>query len=135
VGDDRGTVAVVDRSGKRTTLSEEFAAEQGLAWSSRGDEVWFTGGTTSYDLRAVSLSGKHRYVVRMAGDLRLEDVARDGRVTSWTWQLDVTNSGSRSCLAIPPAWCELPWCCPLAMGGRMPTAICEFSPICISRRG
>ena len=54
----------------------------GLAWSPRGDEVWFTAGDTlqSSALRAVSLDGAQRILLRSAGAFNLHDVARDGRV-------------------------------------------------------
>ena len=56
--DDRGSVIVVDRAGKRTTLSGEYWAEEGLAWSRAGDEILFTasiGGSLSNPLRRRSL--------------------------------------------------------------------------------
>ncbi len=48
VGDDRGTVAIVDRSRKKTTLSGEYAAEGGLAWAPGGKEIWFTAADTDF---------------------------------------------------------------------------------------
>jgi Tol biopolymer transport system component len=69
-------VCVVDLSGKTTTL----AAGQGLwglAWSPRGDEVWFT----DWDLmRAVTLAGKERILTRVPGPITINDVSPDGRV-------------------------------------------------------
>src|SRR5262249_33467069 len=53
-GDDRGSVAVVDRAGHRKTLSSEWYTIQGLAWSADGHEIWFTasrGGSGSGPLR------------------------------------------------------------------------------------
>jgi sugar lactone lactonase YvrE len=38
----KGDVIVVDRSGKKTTLSRGWVGLFGLAWSPKGDEVWFT---------------------------------------------------------------------------------------------
>jgi serine/threonine protein kinase len=43
LGDDRGSVAVVDREGKRRTLAPDYSSVQGAAWSRDGREVWFTG--------------------------------------------------------------------------------------------
>ena len=43
--DDRGWVKVVDRSGKVTTLTEEFWALEGLAWKPDGADVVFSGAT------------------------------------------------------------------------------------------
>ena len=80
--DDRGSIAVVDLHGKKRTLSKEFASVQGLAWSPTGSEVWFTAAAAgiSRSLWGVALSGKQRAIARVPGDLRLQDVARSGRV-------------------------------------------------------
>ncbi len=80
--DDRGWVAVVDLSGKKTVLSGEWAGEQGLAWSPAGDEVWFTAnkGGETYAIYAVTLSGRERLVLRTTIDLMLHDISRNGQV-------------------------------------------------------
>jgi Tol biopolymer transport system component len=96
LGDDRGAVAIVDPSGKKTTLTGEFSGEQGLAWSLRGEEVWFTGGSEDkYNLNAVSLSGRQRIVTRIPGDLELQDIARNGRVllTPYARRMGMMGSG------------------------------------------
>ncbi|HKA36543.1 MAG TPA: protein kinase [Thermoanaerobaculia bacterium] len=81
-GDDKGSVAVVDKAGKKRTLSSGWASEDGLAWGPDGAEVWFTatkaGGARA--LWAVDLSGRERLLARVTGTLTLFDVARDGRV-------------------------------------------------------
>ena len=95
VGDDRGTVATVDKSRKKTTLSEEYAAEVGLAWAPGGKEIWFTAADTDFTtLRAVSLSGKQRVVMRSAGDLELQDISKDGRVLVASFQRRMGLMGS-----------------------------------------
>ncbi len=80
--DDAGTVAVIDLAGKKTTLTGKWASEGGLAWSSAGDEVWFTAteAGANRSLWAATLSGKLRVVTRVPGGLKLHDVARSGRV-------------------------------------------------------
>ena len=82
VGDDGGSIAVVDLQGKKTTLTPVYASLWGLAWSPDGSEVWFaaaeTGGNRA--LRAATLSGKTRVLFSGAGALNLHDVSRDGRV-------------------------------------------------------
>ncbi|HEX3351238.1 MAG TPA: protein kinase [Terriglobales bacterium] len=80
--DDGGSVAIVDTSGKKTTLSSGWDSIQGLAWSPRGDEVWFTATRTGGDrsLYAASLSGKVRILARVPGELTLLDVGKDGNV-------------------------------------------------------
>jgi eukaryotic-like serine/threonine-protein kinase len=80
--DDRGDVAFVDRNGKRTVLSHDWEAENGLTWSPDGKEVWF-GATKSGSrlaLRAVTLDGEERPVLTIPGRMMVLDIARDGRV-------------------------------------------------------
>ncbi len=81
-GDDRGSVAIIDRAGKKRTLSEGWASEQGLAWSPSGGEIWFTATTSGSKraLHAVTLSGRRRVIASMVGALTLQDIARDGLV-------------------------------------------------------
>jgi serine/threonine protein kinase len=80
--DDAGTVAVIDLTGKKTTLTGKWASEGGLAWSPKGDEVWFTAteAGANRSLYGVDLSGKLRVVTRVPGGLKLHDVAKSGRV-------------------------------------------------------
>jgi eukaryotic-like serine/threonine-protein kinase len=80
--DDRGSVSVMDLSGKRMTLSSGWEAEDGLAWSAKGDEVWFTAAERGSNraLWAVSLSGKKRSIASVPGAFTLQDIAPDGRV-------------------------------------------------------
>ena len=79
--DDGGLAAIVDRAGKKTTLSPPFGSAQGLAWSPDGREIWFTAADVSNRaLYAVSLSGKLRLLARVTGSLTIQDTARDGRV-------------------------------------------------------
>ncbi|HUC30136.1 MAG TPA: protein kinase [Candidatus Acidoferrum sp.] len=82
LGDDGGAVAVVDKAGKKTTLSTGWDSIQGLAWSPGGDEIWFTATRTGGDrsLYAVDLSGKTRLLARVPGELTLLDVGRDSSV-------------------------------------------------------
>jgi Tol biopolymer transport system component/predicted Ser/Thr protein kinase len=82
LGDDGGAVAVVDLAGKKTTLSTGWDSVQGIAWSPRGDEIWFTATRTGGDrsLYAVNLSATVRLLARVPGELTLLDVDRDGNV-------------------------------------------------------
>jgi len=66
-GDDGGTVAIIDRDGKRKTLSSTFGSLQGLAWAPSGSEVWFTAGRANRDLYSVTLSGRQTVRARVAG--------------------------------------------------------------------
>ncbi|HEU5403485.1 MAG TPA: protein kinase [Terriglobales bacterium] len=83
LGDDRGTVVLVDLKGNKRTLTREWYGELGLAWSPDGKEVWFTA-TEDLDsnraLYAVTRWGKQRLVLRAPAALYLEDIAPDGRI-------------------------------------------------------
>jgi Tol biopolymer transport system component len=80
-GDDGGSAAVVDRSGKKRALSQWFASAQGLAWSPDG-RVWFTateaGGNRA--LYVADRSGKASLRVGVPGALTLQDISREGRM-------------------------------------------------------
>ena len=83
--DDRGSVKVVDLAGRVTELSSGYAAEEGLAWSPNGRQVYFSGADSSatasfgYTIFAVTLSGKRRVAQESAGALRILDVSPRGR--------------------------------------------------------
>ena len=81
-GDDRGDVAIVDRSGKKTTLSTGWESAYGVSWSASGEEIWFTATAagSSRALYAVTPSGRQRPVATTPSGMRLQDIARDGRV-------------------------------------------------------
>ena len=81
-GDDGGSVAVVDLSGKKKNLTRDWYGTGGLAWSPTGTEIWFTASELGVDhyLSAVSLSGKERLVARIPGTLVVFDIWHDGRV-------------------------------------------------------
>ncbi len=80
--DDGGSVVLVDLSGKKNTLCTGWDSIQGLAWSPRGDEIWFTATRTGGDrgLFAVDPAGKIRTLARVPGELTLLDVSKDGNV-------------------------------------------------------
>jgi len=80
---DRGAVKLVDSQGKITTLSDGWQAATGLAWGPGGREVWFSAQAASPPsaaivLRAVGLDGTQRLLEQTSGDVKLEDVGRDG---------------------------------------------------------
>lgn len=80
--DDRGSVALVDSNGNKRNLTLEWIAEDGLAWSPDGKEIWFTAALHydwARDLYAVTPRGRQRLLFSAPGALRLEDVSPDGR--------------------------------------------------------
>ncbi len=91
--DDGGALAVVDRLGQVRTLVTGLMSAQGIAWSPRGDEVWFTATDSGADrsLRAVSLSGRQRVIHIAPTTLTLHDIAPGGRVlfVRETWRVGI----------------------------------------------
>ena len=81
LGDDGGTISVVDLNGKKTDLTERWASAIGLAWAPSGEEIWFTATATGFSrsLRGVSLSGKVRELLTAPGTLTLHDAGAGGR--------------------------------------------------------
>ena len=121
--DDRGWVSLIDLAGHKQTLCGEWEAEDGLAWSPDGREIWFTATQAGTDrsLFAVARSGKLRRVLSVPASLRLHDIHSDGRVllsaghervgmigltgaddkgrdlswSGWTIAIDVSKDGKR----------------------------------------
>ncbi|MDE3136115.1 MAG: protein kinase [Acidobacteriota bacterium] len=78
---DAGSVNVVDLEGKQQRLTENWPNMHGLAWSSNGNEIWFTASRLGgLQLYAVDLAGKTRQLMATPASLHLEDIAGDGRV-------------------------------------------------------
>ena len=81
--DDSGWVAMLELSDpKKKTITPRWNKAGGLAWSPKGDEIWFTATDTGANLSlyAVTPSGQVRVLVRVPGGIRLQDVAINGRV-------------------------------------------------------
>ena len=97
-GDDSGGLSVVDFSGKKTVLSQQWFTIQGVAWSPDGKEIWFTASKSGTDrtLYATTLDGKTRTIARLPGALMLFDIARDGRVllVRASWRRELMGFGS-----------------------------------------
>ncbi len=77
-----GRVIIVDRDSRVAQHTPEWKNARGLAWSPRGDELWFTASETrsNRSLRALRLDGRQRQVLESAGSLTIRDTADDGRV-------------------------------------------------------
>src|SRR4030095_16899619 len=75
-------VAVTEGSTAKKVLSDGWSSVWGLAWSPRGDEVWFTGAQcrAARACRGVNLSGHERLIARATTPLTLHDVAHDGSI-------------------------------------------------------
>jgi eukaryotic-like serine/threonine-protein kinase len=78
-------IVLLDRSGRKTTLSSGWGSLTSLTWSPSGDEVWFTANReedlTTSALRAVSTDGRERVIFPSASSLlSIHDVFSTGRV-------------------------------------------------------
>jgi hypothetical protein len=78
-------IVLLDRAGRKTTLSSGWGDLIALAWSPSGHEVWFTAtrpeDSSGSALRAVSTDGTERVILPAAASLlSIHDVFSDGRV-------------------------------------------------------
>ena len=73
------TVTVLDMKGKKRALSRGWQELGGLAWSPKGDEIWFSGAKAGEEpaLRAVTLNAKERLVVETPAFMVVDDITRD----------------------------------------------------------
>jgi len=79
--DDRGSVVVVDTTGKATTIAADLWGLEGLAWTRDGRSVLFSGADRggAFQLHRAGIGSDPRVVLPSPGTLTLQDVARDGR--------------------------------------------------------
>jgi eukaryotic-like serine/threonine-protein kinase len=70
---------VIGPDGKEKILSSGWSSIEGVLWSPRGDEVWFTASRagSSDNLYGVTLNGKQRNIANVPGGMWLQDL-RDG---------------------------------------------------------
>jgi len=112
--DNAGSVAVVDRSGQKKTLTRQFSSTEGLAWSPSGAEIWFTGSADGarQDLWAVTLDGRMRLVHRQSGSIAIRDVSPDGKVliTNMEWRQKMMFHGPSDARERELSW--LDWSLP-----------------------
>jgi eukaryotic-like serine/threonine-protein kinase len=80
--DQRGAVFVVEPDVEIRALTEGWKVAYGLAWSPKGNEVWFGAAKVGFaeQVYGVDLSGRVRLVAAFPGGVRLLDVSRSGRV-------------------------------------------------------
>jgi eukaryotic-like serine/threonine-protein kinase len=80
--DDRGVVSLVDLAGHKRVLSTGWESEEGLAWSPRGNEVFFSATEAGLQRRiyAVDMLGSLHVSYSAPGGVTLEDIAPDGRL-------------------------------------------------------
>jgi len=81
-GDDQGMVAVTDLEGHRKQLSGSYESTQGLTWSPKGDEIWYSAIENGVyrSLFATTLGGRARPLLSAPGNIDIQDALPDGRV-------------------------------------------------------
>ena len=82
LGDDRGSVSIIDASGTKTSLPVECESAQGIGWAPGDREVWFTCASKGLwrALMAATPEGKVRTLLRVPGTMILGDIAANGDV-------------------------------------------------------
>ncbi len=117
-----GRVCVVDRTGRVTQLSDEYLNVHGLAW--RGEEILFTAADDRplyRALRAVSLGGRARTVMRMPGNATIWDTLSDGRLliaqTDDRAVLVTRQSGDVADRDL--SWLDASWVADISRDGRL----------------
>jgi Tol biopolymer transport system component len=78
--DDRGNVVILRTTGEKVAESPIYDSLQGLAWNPSGNEVWFTSPLESGAIRTLSLNGKTREPLSVAGRLFLNDISANGQL-------------------------------------------------------
>jgi eukaryotic-like serine/threonine-protein kinase len=78
-GDDEGSIAIIDLDGHEKKLASGYVSLEGIVWSPKGDEVWFTGTQhgNATDPQAVSLGGKLRTITNVPGGMWLQDIRNE----------------------------------------------------------
>ncbi|MGH9549275.1 MAG: hypothetical protein ACRD3W_07870, partial [Terriglobales bacterium] len=97
IGDDQGTVSVIEPDGHERKLSSGWTSVEGILWSPAGDEIWFTASDSgsAANLRGVTLAGKVRTIINVPGGMWLQDAR--GPLT-----LMVTHQSRLGIRALPP---------------------------------
>ncbi|MBV8572627.1 MAG: winged helix-turn-helix domain-containing protein [Acidobacteriaceae bacterium] len=80
--DTAGYVRILTRAGATRALTGNWNSAEGLAWSRRGDEIWFTASKNGARtiLYAVSDRGALRQISDTPSSIRLLDISRSGTV-------------------------------------------------------
>jgi dipeptidyl aminopeptidase/acylaminoacyl peptidase len=82
-GDDRGFVALIDRSRKRVQLTSQVGANaiEGLAWTRDGERLVYSATLTAGDLQLheITVGGVRLRRLPNTGSVTMHDIAPDGR--------------------------------------------------------
>jgi eukaryotic-like serine/threonine-protein kinase len=82
IGNDSGSVVVMDRTGKKRFVWDGWSGLGGLAWKPKGEAIWFSGYRDGGQKQVyeLAMSGERRTVFRESGNVKLHDITRGGRV-------------------------------------------------------
>jgi len=81
IGDTRGSVAILDSTGRTLTTTNVWNHLSGLAWSRDSREVWFSAHTGEYSLlQAVTRSGRARTINASPAGAAILDIAPGGNI-------------------------------------------------------
>jgi WD40 repeat protein len=80
--DTRGSMVIMDTTGRIAARTAEWNDLVGAAWSADGGEVWFCASQdlASYGIRALSPDGRERVVARFPGMMCLWEIAQSGQM-------------------------------------------------------
>ncbi len=106
-GDDRGIVALAERSGGFRTLVPDLPSVTGISWSPDGKEIWFSAWIAEggYSIEAVTPSGTRRTVARMGTRVKLYDVLGNRALLGF----ESGRSGTSGLLQGDPRERDLSW--------------------------
>ena len=122
LGDDVGSLAVVDLAGKKATLWSGGSSE-GVAWAPSGNQVWFTSAKEGNfrGMYSVDLSGHVRHVAQNAGPLILQDISRDGRIllTRQDWRRELLGWHQGDTRELDLSWFDYSFPADLTPDGKL----------------
>jgi Tol biopolymer transport system component len=101
MGDYGGSLSLVDLHGKRTVVSAGYSGLAGIAWSTDGRKVFFSGSRGGGDevIYAATIGGGIHVALQSAGGPTLQDIGREG----WL----ITRDDPRSSVMVhKPEWKE-----------------------------
>jgi len=121
-GDNGGEVAVVDLAGHVEVRSRGWDQVLGLAWAADGDDLWLSGSKFEEvpSLWVLAQDGRQRLAHRGLTGVRLDDVARDGRIlvteTDWRQQIELLHRSTGERMALD--WLDWSVVCCISKDGR-----------------
>jgi serine/threonine protein kinase len=115
-------LSVVDLKGGKKVLATVMTADGGIAWSKSGDEIWYSqiDGDQSSTIHRVSVSGRDRAVLRLAGAYRVHDRSSDGTllVESVEATDNVLFRGEHDAAERPLGWLSASYAIDLTADGK-----------------